>query len=572
MPEQPFDDERLSAYIDGELTDAEREQFERLIEQRPDYRQAIDELRTLRERIKALPAHGLGGDFAERVLRKAELATLVGPGEPVTSKESASWLSRNKTLALIAGLAACLLAMIVLPSQTEKEPAVAALPAERVEFEEADGLETQDAGATDNRGGEATNEMFAHEPRSGPPVAAPVRGLAESDADVAELNDAPTAELRVEAATESVVEGDDPRFQPSASGLAGVVVENDQLGGAVLEFVAANDPEYRRLTEEARSLWQQIEPESATWDIVVATELRGADDWRMLHTALVSNQLQLEDPSQMAARKTASESMALPSAKSKPTADSFGGTLDAQRFNEDFLSKLKANESLARKSPAEKKKLAGHDEDEEVDTHLLYVEGTKSQIANFMQSLPGARGAQLSSTGRSSDLADLDHAVRFDQLLQRDAKDQGHRLSRSSAKDRPLRQGRAVHLGQSSTKRSTLNARQQRAQPALAAAPPVPMSAQRRRSGQPMGRAELVEADQQVDELSQNLAKSKEQTFREQTGEEEGAPEGEELGDKATADVSEPVLRGLIILQDITGPSETGPSETGPSDTGPSDE
>jgi hypothetical protein len=526
MPDlQPFDDERVSAYIDGELTNAEREHFERLVEQRPDYRQAIDDLRTLRERVKALPAHGLSGGFAERVLRKAELATLVGPVQPAVTKQPASWLARNKTFVLIAGLAACLLAMVVLPYQTRKEPAVAAAPAE------TESAATRDAMATGTRSGEMGDST-----RLDLGVASTDSALEAADLAATATDDAPT-EWMAESAPESVAEADADslRFGPAAGGFAGAdaKAEVDAFGEAVLELVAVDDPEYQRLTEEARELLQQIEPENAnqTWDIVVATELRNSRDWQLLNTALVSNQLQLQELKATPRREAASNWLADDvKPQSEQAADSFGTPFDAQRFDEQFFSKLEAKEALQRRTRANTRQLPGKSTSDEVDTHLLYVEGTKTQITNFMQSLPGAQTAQFQSNLRrgSLDLADKADPSRFERSLLRKKQDDNFRSATTG--DQRLRQGRAVHLGRSSTKITTLHARQARAQQALAAAPPGPASAQ------------------PIDRQLPAMSKTAEGTA--------GAKLelAEELAGDAAGGYEEPVLRGLIILQDITEP------------------
>ncbi|HVC97010.1 MAG TPA: zf-HC2 domain-containing protein, partial [Pirellulales bacterium] len=72
------DGELLSAYLDGELPADQRARVERLLAERPESRQLLDELRALRGTLEAVPRYRLEDDFAARVLRAAERAMLSG--------------------------------------------------------------------------------------------------------------------------------------------------------------------------------------------------------------------------------------------------------------------------------------------------------------------------------------------------------------------------------------------------------------------------------------------------------------------------------------------------------------
>ena len=75
----PLDqDERISAYLDGELPADQRARFEEELARSGDLRQLVEELRAVRESMQALPQHRLEHDFAERVLRRAERLMLTG--------------------------------------------------------------------------------------------------------------------------------------------------------------------------------------------------------------------------------------------------------------------------------------------------------------------------------------------------------------------------------------------------------------------------------------------------------------------------------------------------------------
>jgi hypothetical protein len=66
------DDELLSAYLDGELSEADRARAERLLAEQPEARQLLEDLRAIRGGFEGLPAHRLEQDFPARVLRGAE--------------------------------------------------------------------------------------------------------------------------------------------------------------------------------------------------------------------------------------------------------------------------------------------------------------------------------------------------------------------------------------------------------------------------------------------------------------------------------------------------------------------
>ncbi len=75
-------EELISAYLDGELTAAERQQVEQLLADNSEARDLLAELKALRADIKSLPRHRLEADFSERVLRQiAEKADAPSAGK-----------------------------------------------------------------------------------------------------------------------------------------------------------------------------------------------------------------------------------------------------------------------------------------------------------------------------------------------------------------------------------------------------------------------------------------------------------------------------------------------------------
>ncbi len=76
MSEQEFqhesDDELLSAYLDGELTDEERAAVEARIANDPDAQQLLQQLRGVSQAVQKLPLEPVGRDLRDEILRRAE--------------------------------------------------------------------------------------------------------------------------------------------------------------------------------------------------------------------------------------------------------------------------------------------------------------------------------------------------------------------------------------------------------------------------------------------------------------------------------------------------------------------
>ncbi len=68
-PNDKSSDELISAYLDGEVTSQERAQVEQRLRNDPQWQQSLEDLRTLRETLRALPRQKLDDDFRQRVLR-----------------------------------------------------------------------------------------------------------------------------------------------------------------------------------------------------------------------------------------------------------------------------------------------------------------------------------------------------------------------------------------------------------------------------------------------------------------------------------------------------------------------
>ena len=121
---EPFDDELLSAYVDGELAGAELAQVEQRLANDPQAKQLVDELRALSHQVQSLPQEAVGEDLRSAILQRAERAMLLGTAEQASMPPRNLSSARRWAWAVMA-LAACLLLTIYLPSTQQDEQPVA---------------------------------------------------------------------------------------------------------------------------------------------------------------------------------------------------------------------------------------------------------------------------------------------------------------------------------------------------------------------------------------------------------------------------------------------------------------
>lgn len=118
------DDELLSAYVDGELTDAERAAVEQRLRDDPRAQALVAELRAVSETLQALPKFELGTSLREAVLRqspiRAERAHAEGGG------------TRRWAWAVLA-VAAALMLTVYLPEANRDEQPLAQAPQKKLE-------------------------------------------------------------------------------------------------------------------------------------------------------------------------------------------------------------------------------------------------------------------------------------------------------------------------------------------------------------------------------------------------------------------------------------------------------
>jgi len=124
-----FDDELLSAYVDGELTGAQLAQVEQQLADDPRARQLVDELHALSQAVRSLPQEKLGEDLRASVLQRAEQAMLLGSEQPVVPISRETLGARRWMWAALALAASLLLAVLLPTAKQEEQPLASAKPA-----------------------------------------------------------------------------------------------------------------------------------------------------------------------------------------------------------------------------------------------------------------------------------------------------------------------------------------------------------------------------------------------------------------------------------------------------------
>ena len=124
--EQPPGDELLSAYLDNEMSAADRAALESQLEQDPALRESLAELETLSQMLHKLPPQALSDRFAEGVLRRAERQMLLGDAAPSpidtsvavtpTVPDTSQGASVRRYWWIPAALAALLAGVLFVPS------------------------------------------------------------------------------------------------------------------------------------------------------------------------------------------------------------------------------------------------------------------------------------------------------------------------------------------------------------------------------------------------------------------------------------------------------------------------
>lgn len=114
--------ERLSAYLDGELSDAERARVEAAIEQDPELVRLLAQLRATRKLLHGLDRTSAGEDFVSRVMARVERRDLLGGSMEMAAPQArhwTRWLAAAAVLLVTAGIGVFMATVINSPDFTE---------------------------------------------------------------------------------------------------------------------------------------------------------------------------------------------------------------------------------------------------------------------------------------------------------------------------------------------------------------------------------------------------------------------------------------------------------------------
>ncbi|OYW20699.1 MAG: hypothetical protein B7Z55_06880, partial [Planctomycetales bacterium 12-60-4] len=99
-------DELLSAYLDGEVSDAERALVEQRLAHDPVARESLREFREISQLMRTLPREPAPHEMHSATVKLAEMRSLLGA--PATAPRSAKRSRRREWLTACAGLVATL--------------------------------------------------------------------------------------------------------------------------------------------------------------------------------------------------------------------------------------------------------------------------------------------------------------------------------------------------------------------------------------------------------------------------------------------------------------------------------
>lgn len=112
MSEPSPNHEQLSAYLDGELSDAERQRLERALAEDAQLAAELDELRQVRQMLRAFGVERAPEDFVDTVLARAARPRLVGEHSAHPAPRGGGWV-RVLSVAAVVLIAVSLGAVVV---------------------------------------------------------------------------------------------------------------------------------------------------------------------------------------------------------------------------------------------------------------------------------------------------------------------------------------------------------------------------------------------------------------------------------------------------------------------------
>lgn len=190
------DDELLSAYLDGELTEEQRAAVEQRLANDPAARKTLEALRGISAKVQALPQEPLGRDLKQQVLKQIQKEPSAILPQYDVYPETTAGQRRAWIWAGLAVAAALMLMFLVDPDRQQHAPVVAV--DQKAELEKA--VSAKKSRDADSKGDSARNELaFDQETAEVPAAREGVEefGLAEVPDAHAEL---PSGEVADEVA------------------------------------------------------------------------------------------------------------------------------------------------------------------------------------------------------------------------------------------------------------------------------------------------------------------------------------------------------------------------------------
>jgi anti-sigma factor RsiW len=125
-----LDPDMLSAYLDGELTDAERAAVETRLQSSPEWREELAEVRAARDALRGLPERDAPAGFWDAVHAGVEADDEATDDDVVVSITGSHPRRRWAWVAASAAAVAAVVAIVVVPHRHEVSPNVAAVVAQ----------------------------------------------------------------------------------------------------------------------------------------------------------------------------------------------------------------------------------------------------------------------------------------------------------------------------------------------------------------------------------------------------------------------------------------------------------
>src|SRR5262245_51346713 len=119
---EPFSEEILSAYLDGELSPDERARVERRLERDPRAREQVEDFRRLSQLFAGLPRTELPASFASEVLQLAERRMLIPDGAAGPARQRASRWLLGAVASMAAAAALLLIVQAIAPDRNGPGP------------------------------------------------------------------------------------------------------------------------------------------------------------------------------------------------------------------------------------------------------------------------------------------------------------------------------------------------------------------------------------------------------------------------------------------------------------------